>query len=354
MADETKADDAPIASLGGKARAAKMTAAERSESAKLAAAARWGAGLPVATHGSPDRPLRIASIEIPCYVLNDGQRVTIQGGVLKALGIAPGSGRKGEGDRLTKFVTGKAINPFISNELMEMITHPMKFRVPPKGSLAYGYEATILADLCDAVLEARSQGLLHRQQEHIAAQCEILVRAFTRTGIIALVDEATGFQYDRLRDELQRILVRYISKELARYARVFEPDFYKHIHRLKGWKYDPASTKRSHALARVTVDLAYDRIHPDLLKALKQARSEKGKESQKLHQWLTTEPAGGHPRLKQHAEGVTALLSVARSWGEFSEWVDTRYPKVNQTLRIPFPEDPEDDNPMPPPPDGAK
>jgi hypothetical protein len=91
------------------------------------------------------------------------------------------------------------------------------------------------------------------------------------------------------------------------------------------------------------VDLIYDRIHPDLLKELKHAREEKGKPSQKLHQWLTTFPNGGHPRLKQHAEGVTALLSVAPTWGHLYEWVESRYPKVNQTMRIPFATDPEDE-----------
>jgi hypothetical protein len=52
--------------------------------------------------------------------------------------------------------------------------------------LAYGYEATILADICDAVLKARENGDLNYQQEHIAQRCEILVRAFARVGIIAL------------------------------------------------------------------------------------------------------------------------------------------------------------------------
>ncbi len=342
-----------IASLGGKAAAENMTPAQRKERAKQAAAARWAGSVPQAKYGSPERPLRISDIEIPCYVLDDGRRVIIQGGVLKGLGMSQGTGRLGEGDRLAKFVTGKSLNPFISNDLLEMIKNPVRFRVPA-GSLAYGYEATILADLCDAVLEARKQGHLHHQQAHIAAQCEILVRAFTRTGIIALIDEATGYQYDRLKDELQRILEKYVSKELARYARVFEPDFYKHIHRLKGWKYDPNGVKRSHAVARVTVDLTYDRIHPDLLKELKQARNEKGKSSQKLHQWLTTDAGGGHPRLKQHAEGVTALLSVARNWGQFQEWVDTRYPKLNQTIQLlPFPEPEDDEEDLPPlPPKG--
>jgi hypothetical protein len=53
-----------------------------------------------------------------------------------------------------------------------------------------------------------------KQQEHIAKQAEILVRGFAGVGIIALVDEATGYQQDRARDALSRILEAFIAKEL--------------------------------------------------------------------------------------------------------------------------------------------
>ena len=86
-----------------------------------------------------------------------------------------------------------------------MTGRPLLFRTP-KGSLAYGYEATVLADICEAILKARKVGDLSKQQEHIADKAEILIRGFARVGIIALIDEATGFQKLRARDELQKIL----------------------------------------------------------------------------------------------------------------------------------------------------
>ena len=75
---------------------------------------------------------------------------------------------------------------------MALIENPIKFRHSGGGGIAFGYPATILADICDVVLAARQAGELQKQQEHIAQQCEILVRGFARVGIIALVDEATG------------------------------------------------------------------------------------------------------------------------------------------------------------------
>lgn len=330
-----------MASRGGKAAAAKMTPAERKERAKKAAASRWHSKLPRATHGSDDHPMRIGDIEIPCYVLDNGMRVITHRGLQGAVSMAV----TGSASETAAFIAKLGQKGLECSALVARISQPTEF-VPTFGRTAFGYEATVLADMCDFFLEARRiGGILTKAGERMAARCEILARGFARVGIIALVDEATGYQYDRMQDELQRILERYVSKELARYSRVLDPDFYKHIYRLKGWPYDPTSTKRTHAVARLTVDLIYDRIHPSLLKELKQARSEKGKPSQQLHRWLTTEPDGGHPRTKQHAEGVTALLSVAPSWGQFTEWMDNRYPKLNQTLRIPFPDDPDADQP---------
>jgi hypothetical protein len=60
-----------------------------------------------------------------------------------------------------------------------VINNPIRFRTS-LGKAAYGYEATLLTDLCDAVLAARKAGKLNYQQEHIAAQCENLVRGLAR------------------------------------------------------------------------------------------------------------------------------------------------------------------------------
>jgi hypothetical protein len=128
-------------------------------------------------------------------LLEDERRVITQNGMLNALGLGHGGVSQLEdakGYRLTSFVKGKRLNPFISNKLAEGIVNPIVF-LPPRGRRAYGYEATILADLCEAVLEARKQGVLTPNQRPVADQCEILVRGFARIGIIALVDEATGY-----------------------------------------------------------------------------------------------------------------------------------------------------------------
>src|SRR3712207_2920975 len=82
MSERPKIDN-PIASLGGKASAEKLTQAERSERARQAAEARWAADLPQATHAGV---LRLGTAEIQCAVLEGGRRVLTQETFLLAIG----------------------------------------------------------------------------------------------------------------------------------------------------------------------------------------------------------------------------------------------------------------------------
>ncbi len=99
-----------------------------------------------AIYGSPDRPLRIGNLEIPCYVLEDGKRVLHQRGMVAALGMGRGGSSQGGGDRLAKFTAQDRLKSFVSDQLLKVTTNPLKFKTP-RGQIAYGYEATVLADI---------------------------------------------------------------------------------------------------------------------------------------------------------------------------------------------------------------
>lgn len=286
-----------------------------------------------AEHGSADNPLRIGNSEIPCYVLEDERRVLAQGGMITSLGMSWGSGGKPGPDRLAKFTAGKGINPFISAELRDRTTNPIKFRAP-NGKIAYGYEATVLADLCDAVLEARAAGKLQAQQEHIAKQCEILVRGFARVGIIALVDEATGFQNVRARRALNNILDKWIADELAKWAKMFPDEFYQQMARLRGLHYSEIATKRPGYIGRLTNDIVYERLAPGVLAELKAKtpKDDKGRRKHKYHQWLTDDI--GNPRLREHLWAVIGLMRASSNWRNFYALLNRAFPKWSDDPRL--------------------
>jgi hypothetical protein len=319
---------------GGISRANTMTADERKEAASNAAKARWEPGVLKATHGSADHPLRIGDLDIPCYVLEDGRRVLSLGGMTKALGMSSGGAGGGkEGDRLTAFASGKAVSPFISSDLLNRMKTAIRFRAPSGGAVASGYEATILADLCDAVLEARREGALRPQQEHIAQQCEILVRGFARVGIIALIDEATGYQKDRARDALAKILEAFVAKELQPYVKTFPADYYEQLFRLYRLPYPPAVNKswRPAFFGHVTNEVIYSRLAPDLLPELKKIAS-KAERKAKLHQWLTNDV--GHPKLREHLASIIAIQKLSSDPQDFIAKVDLIHPRYERTKKM--------------------
>lgn len=323
------ADSPKSRSKGGKARAKKLSREQRSEIARAGAVAKWkkqgvtARTTPTALYGSADKPLRIGDLEIPCYVLDDGRRVLVQRGMLTALDMKQGTAGRGGGDRLAKFVATKALSPFVSPELADMISNPILFRVG--GQTAYGYEATILADLCDAVLAARKEKSLNYQQEHIAEQCEILVRGFARVGIIALVDEATGYQEIRQKNALAEILDAFIAKELRPWVRRFPFEFYQEIFRLKGWDTSdltPNSPKPVE-VGRITADVIYKRMGPtEIFKSLRKLtpRNSKGYLKNKLHSWLTAEI--GDPKLEAHIGRVITVMKLSDDWADFMRKLD--------------------------------
>lgn len=328
-----------MASKGGKAAAAKLTPEQRSERAKKAAEGRWMKNLPQATHSGL---LNLAGHSIACVVLDDGRRVISTTSFIQAIGRTgklrtATETEDGSSFKTPPFLLAENLKPFVDRHLNDASASPIAYR-SSKATTAYGYVANLLPLVCRIYLDARRAKALASNQRHIAEACEILLSSLASVGIDALVDEATGFQYDRTRDALQKLLEQYVSRELARWEKTFEPDFYRHMYRLRGWKSNSTSSKRTPQAARLTADLVYDRIHPDLLRELKQVRNEAEKPSSKLHQWLTTGPNGGHPRLKQHLEGVVALMSVADNWDQFQEWVDRRYPKYNETFLLPLSE----------------
>ena len=120
-----------------------------------------------------------------------------------------------------------------------------------QGSEVYGFPATILADICDAVLSARDARTLDHQQRRLAERCELLLRSFARVGIIALVDEATGYQRIREERALAAILERFIT-EVRPWTRTFPPEFYQEI----PVEMAVASTCYWH----YTNDIVYDRL----------------------------------------------------------------------------------------------
>lgn len=299
-------------------------ALSRRDRAVAGAQARWAKAdpsrvhLPRAEFGSSDKPLRIGDMSIPCYVLDDERRVITVAGISDGMGLARGGSMVAGMNRLELFASRDRIKPHISAGLTERIHEPIVF-LTPTGGKAYGYDAEVLVDLCEAVLAARQAGVLQQQQMRIAEQCEKVMRGLARVGIISMVDEATGYQYVRRRDALHEILAAYLSTDLLPWTQRFPEDFYVEIYRLMGWDYlDPKSAKKPGYVGKLTNMLIYDRLPPGVLEALKvrnPVEAETKRRRYKHHQFLTEEIGNSH--LEKQINQVLALLKISDDWREF-------------------------------------
>lgn len=274
---------------------------------------------------------------IPCYVLEDGTRILSGRGLQDALKLLPPSDKSAEqrgGGEIKRFFNQKWFKSLIFKE--EELVHFQPIISYLGDQKINGYEATVLADICDLVLQARTAGILSTdRQKAIADQCEILIRAFAKVGIIALVDEATGYQYDREEKELQAILKTFVSPEILEWKEAFTIDFYKEIFRLRKWPFTEQSIKkRPGVVGKYTINYIYAMLPKGIyiLQKLKEKtpKSDAGNYLVRLHQSLTKDI--GREALKKQVTSVTTLMSVSNSWAEFERLFQRKYGQ----LELPF------------------
>ncbi|WP_162176567.1 P63C domain-containing protein [Deinococcus frigens] len=326
---------------GGEARAEKLSPMERKAIAQKAAFARWEKKKaeqepPAATHMGM---LNIGPLELPCAVLEDGQRVISERGLLGALGVQVGgalsAARKDEegNQSLPLYIGYKNLRPFVSDELAGLLSAPIPYSHTVisnemGGKLTYranGVKAELFPQICEVWLKARDAGVLRSAQMRVAASADILMRGLAQVGIVALIDEATGYQQDRARDALAKILEEFIAKELQPYVRTFPGSYYRELFRLRNLPFD-GTLKGPRYIGTLTNEIIYKRLAPGVLEELKRVNpSVNGRRKHKQFQYLTQNP--GYPKLMQHISAVVALMTVSNSYEQFIEMLDRALPK---------------------------
>lgn len=315
---------------GGRNRAERLTPEQRREIARRAAESRWGTAFLTATHTGE---ILIGDRVIACAVLEDGTRVINQSTLLATLGRTPRAKTKGLGPVLL----AANLQPYISPKLAAELNAPIPYK-QPNGLRAMGYRADLLPQVCEVYLEARSDGALTPTQEPAATAAEILVRGLARVGIVALIDEATGYQEVRARQELQLILEAYVQAELRPWVKTFPDEFFRQIYRLQGWEYRPGTSRRTPHVGKLVNKYVYEQLPDGVLDELRRRnpRTENGNRQHKHFQFLTG--STGHPHLDRQISTVTTLMRIAQSKAEFKELFDRAFPPPQERLPIPLEE----------------
>lgn len=286
-----------------------------------------------AVFGDPDHPLTIGDRQLQCYVLEDHRRVIVQNSILDSMGMKWGGGTVGSRgvSRIARFFGTDRFRKYISGDLLAKLENPIRIRLQ-RGFIGYGYEATILSDLCDIVIKADRDGVLQQQQAHIVQQCTALKKAFEKVGIVALVDEATGYQRFRANDALAQILAKYVAPELLPWQKRFPEEYYGELSRLWGFEFGgPRRKNPPQYVGKLTNDFVYARLAPGVLDELRRvnpvvASGASRRRRAHHHSYLTEDI--GNPHLEKHLVAITTLLKVSKTKEEFLKYLDTFHPKT--------------------------
>lgn len=334
-------EDGTPQSKGGRARAERLLPERRKEIAQLSARARWATPDALRNESLP-KAVRAGELPIMggvlrCFVLDDGRRVLSGRAMTGAIGM------KGRGQGIGRILTHQTINPFFPDELRLAISNPILFdgSTSRKSNPTGGYEGTVLQEICESILKARDNGKLKTSQEQrYAEHAENLIRAFARVGIIALIDEATGYQEIREKDELQLILSAYLSPTLLPWAERFPVDFFKEMFRVWGWPWPASGVAYKGPLGpryagKLIKQVIYGNLPPGVLEEL-EARNppnEKWQRKNRIGQNLTENV--GHPLVDKLVSSVGTLFAISDNKEEFWRLYHRRFPKTGDQLELP-------------------
>jgi P63C domain len=306
---------------GGIVRSQRLDATRKAEIGRLGAEARWGrSDLPVTLD---EGVLKIGDALLPCAVLNTKQRVLTQSGVMQALGRArQAKGRQYyDGDvNLPAFLTAKNLKPFIPNELY-VTSSQIEFR-RKAGGKAFGYPAELLPKVCRVFIHADNANALTKNQKHIADQARVLLDGLADVGIISLIDEATGYQANRDKEELQRILAAYISPSLLPIKDKMPIDFFQEMFRVWGWQWPATESSYKGPLGpryggKLIRQLIFENLPPGVLSELdkRNPANKKWQRRHRMQELLTSEI--GRPHVEKLISNMTLMFRLSDTKNDF-------------------------------------
>lgn len=313
------------ASKGGEARAKNLTAERRKEIARKAVQARWAKAkgyelpegdeaeekaisdvesLPVAKHKGF---LNIMDVELPCYVLDNGQRVIGRVAATEML-----SGFKYQGD-LEGYLRSQNLKPFIDKDMV--VARMVSFRLPEVEQLgreSKGLPADLLIEVCRGLVTALEasqrqppQVKLTPRQISMAIKASMFLVACAKVGLDALIDEATGYQYKRDEDALKVKLRAYLEQEMRKWEKTFPDELWVEFGRLTNWR--GSVTSRPKYWGHLVTELIYEYLDPDVARWLKE-NVPQPRHGRNYHLWLSAQYG-----LKKLVEHIWMVIGIART-----------------------------------------
>jgi len=305
--DKTKA-------AGGLARAKSLSSSAKTEIAKRAAAARWGEKPVRAIHkGNFQEEF---GIDVECYVLQDVKKTA----VISQIGMGKVLGLSSRGSTFPRFINSQAMSKHVGAELRAKLEKPLKFQwgkagAEPAEKMIHGFDATILIDVCQAIVRAEAD--LKEHQRAVVKQAGIILGASAKAGIEGLVYALAG--YDRTKEEVIAAYKMYVAEEAREYEREFSTELYEQWYRLYGL--EKPERGRPWAFRYLTIDHIYKPLaksNGKVFNLAKTSKLENGEKGDKIHQFLSEV---GVKALRTQVGKITGIATVSDSREQYERYI---------------------------------
>jgi hypothetical protein len=258
------------------------------------------------------------SAMIHCYVLNDGRRVISRTSALSALASSRSDERTVGGD-LERYV--KPVGDFLRVNLDDELVEFLLDNVANKK--VFGITAECFLEICRAYVRASNASALNTEvQRDIARNASAFLAACANVGLIALIDEATGYQYVRPEDALRLKLRAYLGEEMRKWEKTFPDELWVEFGRLTNWRGNVQN--RPKYWGNLVNELIYNYLDPDVFQWLK-ANAPAPRHGQNYHQWLTAQY--GLKKLIEHIWMVIGMASACSNMTDLKYRMALRFGK---------------------------
>lgn len=264
---------------------------------------------------------------VSCAVLDNEMRVLSTRGFSRAFGYRKtGTDKNRTGaPQPPPFLASSAIKSFLSDELIVRLNSPIVYQPKMGGRTAYGYDHSVFPDICKAIVAADDEGKLTSRLKRIADAARATVDALVGVGMVALIDEATGYRPSLEDDAYQKLVRAYVVPEMRPWLRRFPPEFTDLVFKLMGWKRNDKSTLTPRFQAKLINDWVYSRLPEPVLPELRRVNpAVNGQRRAKHHQHLT--PDTGIPHLDRQIIVVMAFMRAARDRRQLEEMLVRAFP----------------------------
>lgn len=293
--------------------------------------------------------LKMGSVSVEVYVLDTGDRIMSKRGAVHALTGA-------DHGKLDDFLDVKPLQPFLEaaktagENRGSKETNPLKDRAKTAGEIAaenkgsdavtalkykaktaaenlsffvpgagwaQGITAERFEEIITAYVTALNAGALKTdRQREIAMRCAVMGTAYLRLGIIAAIDEATGYQHVREQDALQVTLQAYVSPHFRDWQKLFPDELWEQFGRLTKWG-GPLHS-RPKWWGHLVNALIYDTLEPTVSEYLR-ANKPSPRLGVAYHQWLTAD--FGARKLLEHIHQIIGIAKGCDSLWELKDKV---------------------------------